>query len=148
MRNHPVPSTNGQMKNENDAIYIGIAFIDTFLNCSTGLVVFGLFGLESSLVLDPLVKWVETIRDIYFEPPSNDIDPRLYHWSIKLAVKIIACLPKKEKVNPEFNIMQAALRVPLNPMEFGYAQNHTSSKLNSNRHPSYLRASFASVQHI
>ena len=143
-----ITSTNEQLINENDAIYIGIAFLDTFLNCSQGLVVFGLFGLESTVVLDPLVKWVETVRDLYFEPPSNEKDPRLYDWTIKVAVKIIAWLPKREKVNPEFNIMQAALRVPLNPMQLGYADNQTKLNENSSRQTSYLRASFAHLQHV
>ena len=147
MFNHPIATTYEQMKNENEAIYIGIAFLYTYLNGSQGLVVFGLFGLESGLVLDPLVKWVETVRGLYYEPPSNEKDPRLYHWTIKLAVKMIAWLPKKEKVNPEFN-MQAALRAPLNPMQFGYAENQTKSSGNPNVYPSYLRASFASVQHV
>ena len=76
---------------EKDAIYIGIAFLDAFLRCFQGLIVFGLFGLETHLVIDPLVHWVETLKDLYDDSPKTDTDPRLYHWTIKFASKLFPC---------------------------------------------------------
>ena len=84
-------------KSEKDAIHIGIAFLEVFFSSGQGLVVFGLFGLETQLVTDPFVKCVEIFLDIHNNPPTTDNELRFYHWTIKHAAKISAFIPTRKK---------------------------------------------------
>ena len=103
---------------ENDAIYIGIAFLDTFLNYSQGLVVLAFFGLESSIVFDPLKKWFDTVQGLYYERSLSariEKDPRLYHWTLRLVSSIISRLPHAEDVpcpteRPEVSYLKASVK--------------------------------------
>ena len=111
---------------------------------------FGLFGLETSLVIDPLVKWVGTIEDLYYERPLNADDPRLYHWTLGMVAKLIVLLPEEEHAKPEFSILTAAFTVPVNPLQIVHPENQDGVdrdsigyRSSSLEHAPYLRASFA-----
>ena len=82
---------------EPDAIYVAITFLDTFFNYGQGIIVFAFFGLESKFVYQPLLKWVNTVQNLYQEPINIDDDPRLYHWTLKVIEKIFRALPKAER---------------------------------------------------
>ena len=89
---------------ETDAIYVALIFVDTIFTYAQGIMVFAFFGLESQFVYQPLLKWFNTVQNLYYEPPSEisgDGDPRLYHWTLKFAEKILRVLPKPETENPE-----------------------------------------------
>ena len=141
--------TDTNPKEKADAIYIGISFFDAFLNCCNGLVVFGLFGLETSLVIDPLVKWVGTIQDLYYKRPLNADDPRLYHWTLRISANFIDLLPAEEQAKPGFSILAAVSTVPVNPPRIGHPENQDNGdrassnyRSSSTEHAPYLRASF------
>ena len=118
---------------EKDAIYIGIAFLNKFLKCSQGLVLFALFGLESRLVFVPLQTWLNTIKELYGDRSLKLDDPRLYHWTLHVMARIIRSLPQTEKENAE-------LEDDATPV--GDSSYHATNRRIAQQRTSYLKASF------
>ena len=99
------PENDGVLisKNEEvDAIYMFVAFLDTFANYGQGILIFAFFGLESKFVFKPLQKWFNTVWSLYQNPPSINSDaPRLYHWTLHLINKIFQAFPKAERTSAQ-----------------------------------------------
>ena len=76
-------------KDELDATYIGMVFLDTVFVGGKGVIMFAVFGLEYETVIKPFFKWCKTIKSLYSDPAQEtEDDPRLYHWTLLLVSKL------------------------------------------------------------
>ena len=121
-------NTNGndtQLGIHDDDIYIDLAHFDTIFNYGQGIMVFAFFGLESKFVFKPLLKWFDSIQALYHERGTENDgydDPRLYHWTLKLASKIFSKLPtpERETVQLRFKTSEAEWQYPTNQPRKSY----------------------------
>ena len=78
-----------------DATYIGMVFLDAVFVGGKGCIMFAIFGLEYETVIKPFVIWCKTAKSLYTKPPSeNKDDQRLYHWSLRLVLRIFTFVKK------------------------------------------------------
>ena len=82
-----------ESKDEMDATYIGMVFLDTVFVVGKGVIMFAVFGLEYETVIKPFFKWCKTVKSLYKHPAKEtEEDPRLYHWTLPLTSKLFNVL--------------------------------------------------------